>query len=158
MQELTNENTIGLQTVCPGCAGRSLELFYEVENIPVNSVVVIKSREEAVGYPKGDLKLAFCNDCGFIFNTAFNPSKMEYSQRCEETQGFSPTFNVFQRNLAQKLIGKYDLFNKTLLEIGCGKGEFLTMLCEMGNNKGIGFDPAYISERNQSDIKGDIVF
>lgn len=158
MQELTNENMSGLQSVCPNCAGHSLELFYEAENIPVNSVLVIKSKEEAIGYPKGDLRLAFCNDCGFIFNTAFDSSNMEYSQRCEETQAFSPTFSVFHRNLAQKLIGKYDLFNKTVLEIGCGKGEFLTMLCEMGNNKGIGFDPAYISERNQSDIKGDIVF
>ena len=31
-----------------------------------------------------------------------------------------------------------------MLEIGCGKGEFLALICELGGNTGIGIDPAYV--------------
>jgi SAM-dependent methyltransferase len=49
--------------------------------------------------------------------------------------------------LATYLIDRYNLQEKHIVEIGCGKGEFLTMLCELGNNWGTGFDPSY-SERH----------
>ena len=78
---------------------------------------------------------------GFIANLAFNPALTEYSARYEETQGFSPTFNAFHRALAERLIARYDLHGKDIVEIGCGKGEFLMLLCELGGNRGVGFDP-----------------
>lgn len=102
--------------------------------------------------------LGFCQFCGFIFNTVFDPGLHEYSARYEETQGFSPTFNAFSRSLATHLIDQYNLYNKDIIEIGCGKGEFLTLLCELGQNRGVGFDPAYISERNDGKAKDQIVF
>lgn len=153
LRELTKEHT------CPNCGtNKSMNVFYEVENIPVHSVKLVHSQMEALGFPKGNMKLGFCSFCGFISNIAFDYMKINYSSDCEETQGFSSTFNIFHRNLAQKLIGKYDLFNKDIIEIGCGKGEFLTMLCELGNNRGIGFDPAYVSQRNNSQAKDRIKF
>jgi SAM-dependent methyltransferase len=106
------------------------------------------TREQALAYPQGTIRLGFCEACGFITNTAFDPTLHEYSTRYEETQSFSPTFNQFHRSLAERLITKYDLHEKDIIEIGCGKGEFLTLLCELGNNRGIGVDPAYVPERN----------
>ena len=135
------------ENTCPACGGANLTPFYEMHGAPVHSVLLMPTREAALTYPKGDIHLAFCEDCGFITNTAFDPSLHEYSERYEETQGFSPTFNKFHRALAQRLIHRYDLHNKDILEIGCGKGEFLTLLCEMGDNRGVGFDPAYIPGR-----------
>ena len=73
----------------------------------------------------------------------FDSSLQEYCQNCEESQHVSPTFTKFARELAQRWIDRYDLHNKTILEIGCGKGEFLTLICELGNNRGIGIDPTY---------------
>ncbi len=143
---------------CPNCHGKGLRIFYEVNNVPVHSVLLMPTREEAIGYKKGDIKLGFCNKCGFISNLVFDPAKHEYSSRYEETQGFSGTFNKFHKNLAQGLIDKYDIRNKEVIEIGCGKGEFLTMICELGNNKGYGFDPAYVPDRNTSNIKDKIEF
>jgi SAM-dependent methyltransferase len=72
--------------------------------------------------------------------------------------GFSPTFNAFARHLAMSLIERFDLRKKDIIEIGCGKGEFLTLLCELGDNRGIGFDPAYVSERDHSLIKNRVTF
>jgi SAM-dependent methyltransferase len=91
-----------------------------------------------------------CSECGFISNTAFDERLTEYSGRYEETQGFSGTFNKFHTRLAEELIEKHDLRNKEVLEIGCGKGEFITLLSELGNNRGTGFDPGYHEGRNQS--------
>jgi len=135
-----------------------MAVFYEVQSVPVHSVLLMPARDAALSYPKGDMVLGFCASCGFIANLAFDPTLHEYSSNYEETQGFSPTFNAFHQRLATHLVERYDLHGKNLIEIGCGKGEFLTLLCELGGNYGVGFDPAYVSERNKSAAKERITF
>ncbi|MDS4028144.1 MAG: class I SAM-dependent methyltransferase [Candidatus Contendobacter sp.] len=132
---------------CPSCSAQGMRVFHRQELIPTNSCILLGSREEALAYPCGRIELAFCSTCGFISNMAFDPKLTEYSGRYEETQGFSETFNAFHRDLAQRLIDRYQLRDKDILEIGCGKGEFLLLLAELGNNRGVGFDPAYREER-----------
>jgi SAM-dependent methyltransferase len=135
-----------------------MEVFFEVNSVPTNSCILLSTREEALGYPRGSIELAFCRDCGFISNTAFDPSLTEYSGRYEETQGFSETFNAFHRKLAERLVDRYDLRGKTVLEIGCGKGEFIGLLAELGDNRGVGFDPGYHEERSPSAVAERIKF
>lgn len=136
---------------CPACGTAHVESFYKVRNVPVNSCVLMRSPEEAVAYPRGDIDMCFCGNCGFIFNRAFDQQLIEYSERYEETQGFSETFNAFHKSLAERLIDRYDLRGKKVIEIGCGKGEFLTMLCELGKNQGTGFDPSYVADRSRAE-------
>jgi SAM-dependent methyltransferase len=133
--------------VCPSCGTAGMEPFFALEGVPTNSCILLGTRAEALAYPRGNIELAFCHGCGFISNMAFNPGLTEYSGRYEETQGFSETFNAFHRELAQRIIARYDLYNKNVLEIGCGKGEFLALLAELGDNRGVGFDPGYHDER-----------
>ena len=133
--------TNDLSATCPSCRASGMEIFHRVEAVPSNSCILLESREEALAYPQGAIRLGFCPNCGFISNLAFDPRLTEYSARYEETQGFSPTFNRFHRALAERLIDRHDLRGKNLIEIGCGKGEFLMLLCELGDNCGIGFDP-----------------
>jgi SAM-dependent methyltransferase len=144
---------------CPGCGSTDMYVFYDHEGVPVHDVMLMPTREEALNFPKGDILLAFCNGCGFISNLAFDPSLLAYSAQYEETQGFSPTFNAFHTRLANHLIEKHDLRGKVIIEIGCGTGgEFLTLLCTVGGNRGIGFDPAYVDERSNSEGKNQISF
>lgn len=160
-RERTNKiliNQYNTKYICPGCNEAGMVVFYEIKNQPAHSVLLMPTREIALNYPKGDVVLGFCRCCGFISNIAFDPGMHEYSSKYEETQGFSATFNSFHRNLATHLIDRYGLHNKTIIEIGCGKGEFLTLLCELGENSGVGFDPGYVSERNQSNAKDRITF
>jgi hypothetical protein len=128
-------------SVCPNCDARGLELFFEVSRIPAHSVMLMHTRAEAVTYPKGDLRLGFCRSCGFITNVLFDASLNEYSPNFEETQHFSATFDGWARALIDRLIRDYDIRGKRVIEIGCGKGEFLSLLCEAGRNFGIGIDP-----------------
>jgi len=88
-----------------------------------------------------------CRGCGFIFNQAFDQKLTEYSGRYEETQAFSDTFNSFHVALADRLIEEHQLHGKSVLEIGCGKGEFLKLLCERAGAQGVGFDPGYQAGR-----------
>ena len=143
---------------CPCCDSNNINVFHPSHDVPVNSVLLLESREEAIGFPTGDIVLGICLNCGFIYNTAFDPTLLEYSERYDPTQAYSETFNRWHRNLADQLVERYKLHNKRVLEIGCGKGEFLTMLCQIGNNHGIGFDPAYTTDSRRSQATERIEF
>jgi hypothetical protein len=56
------------------------------------------------------------------------------------------------------LVKEYDLYNKEIIEIGCGQGEFLAMLCELGNNRGVGFDPAYVGGDGEAQTRDGLIF
>ncbi|MBV8091901.1 MAG: methyltransferase domain-containing protein [Acetobacteraceae bacterium] len=132
---------------CPACGQGRMTVFHQVARTPTNSCILWDAPEEAKAASTGEVKLGFCGSCGFICNTAFRPEIVEYSARYEETQGFSGTFNAFHHALAMRLIEKHDLHGKTVLEIGCGKGEFLMLLSELGGNRCIGIDPGVRPER-----------
>ncbi len=146
------------QIACPSCQAEGLSTFYEVKGVPVHDVVLMPTRHAAMGCPLGDITLAFCQTCGLISNVAFHASLQQYATGYEGTQSFSPTFSSFARRLAADLVERYDLRGKDILEIGCGMGEFLTLLCEMGGNHGVGFDPAYVEGRVLSEAAEDITF
>lgn len=136
-----------LEAACPCCGKDGMREFYTFSKAPVHSVLLMPTKEEALQYPKGEVRLGFCEGCGFISNMAYDPAIQEYSARCEETQGFSETFNSFSQALAAELVERHSLRGKRIIEIGCGKGEFLSTLCELGESTGIGFDPAFAQGR-----------
>lgn len=144
--------------VCPNCKSKGLTRFYDVKGIPVNSCLMMKSEAEARAFPYGDLSLGFCANCGFITNTRYSSVSQQYTTVYEDQQSFSPTFNAFVEGLARNLIDKYDLHNKHLMEIGCSKGDFLIMMCRMGNNSGTGIDPSSIPGRVTEDGADRVTF
>ncbi len=147
-----------IDVVCPGCGVPGMKAFYTVGNVPTNSVLLLNEQKEALDFPRGNITLAISPTSGFISNIDFDPALTHYDARYEATQGYSPTFNAFHKRLAQDLIDRFDLHDKTVIEIGCDKGDFLTMLCEMGPNTGIGFDPAYVPGRHPSSAEDRLTF
>ena len=145
-------------SICPSCIDGKMTSFYQVNNVPTNSCILLDSKEDAIAYPRGNVDLKHCKQCGFISNMAFDPKLTEYSGRYEETQGFSGTFNKFHQHLAERLIKKHNLHNKSVIEIGCGKGEFITMLSELGSNRGIGFDPGYRDDHIKGRSSDNVTF
>ena len=157
-QESVSDDCAAKIHICPACSAGGMDVFFRLQDIPTNSCILLATREEALAYPRGDLDLAFCAACGFISNMAFDEKLTEYSGRYEETQSFSETFNAFHRELAQRLIERYDLRGKDVLEIGCGKGEFIALLAELGDNRGVGFDPGYREERTSEALAERLKF
>ncbi|MCI0696557.1 class I SAM-dependent methyltransferase [candidate division KSB1 bacterium] len=153
---IENDNTS--RNCCLSCGAPGLAPFYEARNVPVHSCVLLPTEQEALQFPRGDVVLGFCGQCGFISNLAFDSTGQNYSSVYEDQQCFSPTFNAFARDLAVRLVRKYNLYEKDLIEIGCGKGDFLLSLCELGHNRGVGIDPAFRQERVRSEAADRVTF
>lgn len=137
-----------MNPACPACGGRGLESFFTAAKVPVQSVVLINNRSAARNFPRGEIQLALCPECGFITNLRFEADRLSYGKDYESTQACSETFSRFHRELAQDLIKRYPMKNRHLIEIGCGQGEFLSLLCRIGGCRGTGFDPAYDAQRS----------
>ena len=143
---------------CPNCGHHELSIFYEVRDVPVHSCLMMSSKSEAINFPCGDVVLGFCDRCGFITNIEFDPKWSAYAPNYEDQQSYSPTFNKFSLKLANHLVDKYDLHNKDIIEIGCSKGDFLLLLCELGNNRGVGIDPSVVPGRVSSEAADRVTF
>jgi SAM-dependent methyltransferase len=143
---------------CPSCKSAASERFFQARGIPVDSCGLLATREEALAAPSGDLALTFCRECGFIWNSAYDPRRVDHSLVYEDQQCFSPTFNAFAEELADDLIGRYDLGGDEILEIGCGKGDFLRLLCERSGSRGLGIDPAYVERPAAGGARADVRF
>jgi len=128
---------------CPACQHNSMAVFVEIEDVPIHCNLLWSNQEAALNAPKGDIRLGFCQSCEMIYNLSFEPHKMQYTQAYETSLHSSPRFQVYAQQLVKRLIEKYGLNGKDIIEIGCGKGEFLSMLCEGGRNRGVGFDTSY---------------
>jgi len=145
-----------INTNCPNCSQSVSVKFHSITDVPVNSCITLDAAEEAIKYPTGNIELCFCQNCSFIYNRTFDIKLVEYSSRYQDQQAYSATFGAFQENLVNTLIQKYHLQNKSIMEIGCGKGDFLKLLCSTGNNKGYAIDPIadprYFADINNGNI------
>jgi SAM-dependent methyltransferase len=130
---------------CPICEAGDCFDFLEVSGLPVTVGALCPTQEQAHRATKGDLKLAFCKQCSYIWNRAYEPGKHDYNLGYEISLHFSGVYQHFLEKLATLLVENYQLRGKAVLEIACGTGHFLRMLCVLGSNRGIGIDP--VSER-----------
>jgi SAM-dependent methyltransferase len=128
---------------CPACGAPGMQPFYEADAVPVSCNTLWTTRAEALAAPRASIRLAYCVHCGLICNTAFAQSEITYEHTYENSLHFSPHFQRFADDLADRLIRTHGLHGKDILEIGCGAGDFLAALCELGDNRGHGFDPGH---------------
>lgn len=142
-QVATNNQQLLQPISCPICLMTNTITFIEMSQVPVHCNLLWPTREGALSAPRGDIELGFCPDCGHVFNLTYDPSLMEYTQDYENSLHFSPRFQRYASSLAGGLVDRYNLRNKDVVELGAGKGDFLTMLSELGGNRGVGFDPSY---------------
>lgn len=146
-----------MKNKCPICGSENTFNFLDRKNVPVHQNYLTKTRDEAIDITRGDIELNLCNDCGFIFNVTFNSNKLDYGPNYDNTQDISNVFREYIDHEISFLIENYDIKNKTVIEIGCGKGSFLRKLVENSGCKGIGFDPSYIGEEVLYDGKLEFI-
>lgn len=150
-----------LDTLCIVCGSSDLTDLVELASIPVVCNQLLRSSEEARQVDLGDIRLVGCRCCGHVLNAAFDPERVVYDARYENSLMGSPHYRRFTDGIIDRLLSTYDLAGGTAVEIGCGRGEFLRMLCKRGLRRGIGFDPGRAGEEDAADeaaidIIGDV--
>jgi len=126
---------------CPVCGGEDLGEFLRRSHVPVHQHVVYSDQPAARAAPRGDLAVQLCRACGFVFNAAFDASKLAYGDEYESTQVHSPTFAAYLADLARRIDGRRGEHH--VVEIGCGDGAFLRLLAGNAAVSGVGIDPSY---------------
>lgn len=129
-------------TCCPVCGSSALQPSISFR-APVFSNVIYQDELAARNAPQGDFEGVYCEQCGHFFNQIFDESLLVYTEAYDTSLHFSASFQEYAENLANRLVNTYDLRNKSIIEIGCGRGDFLRMLCEGKGNQGFGFDTSY---------------
>lgn len=139
----SNENQVAnsVKVSCPTCDSTDCLDLLAVAGLPVTVGALFSTQEQALKATKGDLRLAFCKECSYVWNRGYEQGKHDYLPGYEISLHFSSSYQEFLEKLAARLIEKYGLQSKTILEIACGSGHFLRMLCALGENRGIGIDP-----------------
>lgn len=143
-------------TECWACQSLNVFPLFELCNVPISCNIPQRTYESARSIPRGHIRLGVCNDCGHLYNLTFDPSLLLYMPGYENSLGFSPHFQRYLKSLALGLIEKHSLRQKHIVEIACGTGEFLQLLCELGDNSGVGFDPSHNGTQPSSQL--DITF
>jgi hypothetical protein len=144
--------------ICPICDSKEIDLFLEIQQIPVYCNLLYETRQEAVSANRADMELGFCRNCGHVYNYEFNPDLMDYTQNYENSLHFSSRFQKYAEELAGDLVKRYDLSNRDIIEIGCGDGDFLELLCRIGDSRGFGFDPSHVPDLDKTGHKKSITF
>jgi len=116
------------------------EILFSINDLPVQQNRMYSSFPAAVNCPRGDVILRQDKKTGLVFNSAFKPELMIYDENYQNEQGHS---KAFQQHLLEVMnIIKDHFRGKSILEIGCGKGNFLEILKAHGFSIE-GIDPAY---------------
>ena len=138
---------------CPLCNHKIFNKpFYETVQ-PVNENILFTSKEEAINSPTGKISMIFCDNCKLAFNKEFKINLVDYSDNYQYTLPPSHTFFQFIDDLVYFLIKEIDVRNSSVIEFGCGKGEFLNKLCQNGKNIGFGYDSSYEGPANLENPK-----
>jgi hypothetical protein len=140
MNEAKEDNQLSAYR-CPLCGSSELWFFYNAMNVPASCNRLWKNKSDAINCPKGDIKLAFCRSCTFVSNMAIEPEKNQYDAGYDNSLFYSAHFQDFAKKLASTLIEQYGLHSNNIVEIGGGKVDFLTLLIELGKNRGFRYDP-----------------
>ncbi len=134
-------------THCPICDQQNFSKILHIPEAPVHCNCLYSHRVEALAAPVGEIQLLYCESCGHIFNRAFNDDLVAYDLDYENSLFHSTRFREYASEIAAALIERHNLRDKSILEIGCGGGDFLKLICEMGKNYGRGLDPGYDPSR-----------
>ncbi len=144
-------------TNCRLCNSSNTVDFLSLLPMPTQDGNMAASEAEALSIDKGNIDLVLCKNCGFIRNEGYDSNKVSFD-KYDFSNDQSPLFRAYVHELTDRLMEQYHLQGKTIIDIGCGDGVFLQMLCEKGSNKGIGIDPGFDNSKRKHSAHIDIQY
>jgi hypothetical protein len=141
--------TEGAALCCPVCGLSGPEPVLQQSGGPATQNQVYRTVEAAKAALRGDLDFRRCKACRYVWNAAFDPTLPLYGKDYRNAQDNSPAFHA---HLSQRLehVARIaaDSDARTIVEVGCGQGDFLRALAGFAKLDGVrfyGFDPALVS-------------
>jgi SAM-dependent methyltransferase len=110
--------------------------------LPVHCNAYAQSLDAALSAPRAAIELVQCRNCAHVFNLAFDESILTYDARYETSLHHSAVFVAWAEGLIARIEARFDKRHIDVIEIGCGRGEFLAMLAARGH-RCRGFDRSY---------------
>lgn len=114
---------------CRFCGGNLFsEPLIEYENMPAvaQKLPGLCNLDEDNGI---NLSVFQCQDCGLV---QLLNEPVPYYREVIRSGGFSPEMKKWRKKQFKEFVKKYSLENKKILEVGCGKGEYLEVLNQTG--------------------------
>lgn len=82
--------------------------------------------------PRGTMSLAACPRCGHVANAAFDPKLAHFDPSFEAALFHSPTYTAYATGVVERLVKRYDLAGRRVLEVASGSPVLLARLAELG--------------------------
>jgi len=122
--------------ICRACSGLLFpEPILKYEDSP-SSAQGFLNKEEDIDFPV-NLEIFQCSKCGVVQHCL---PPVAYYKEVIRAVAFSDEMATFRKKQLKNWIHKHNIVNKNIIEIGCGKGEYLDLLEAAGSTKVTGIE------------------
>ena len=133
---------------CRVCNSK-LELLLKYDNMP-KAAQNFPNADDLNDECGEDLRVCECVSCGLV---QLDNEPVPYYKEVIRASAFSEEMRQFRSNQFKEFVKKYSLKNKKVIEIGCGKGEFVSLMRDAGTNAyGIEYSPESVEECRKSGL------
>ena len=127
---------------CIACGSSITYPIYNPGEHPLSVMYLPKSSAEAKSVMRFPMNFEACGDCGHIYNTEFDYSKIPYAEGSNLMFNKGTGWKVFIDEQIDQLNKKFGLAGKTIIEIGCGDAHYLKSIKEkFPTARCVGFEP-----------------
>ncbi len=135
---------------CRVCSSNYFEKeLLSYSNMPSSAQGFLK-REDLQNDTGSNISIVQCEKCGLI--QLDNPP-VPYYKEVIRSSAFSKEMRDFRFDQFKSWINKYKLENKKILEVGCGKGEYLEILANFGINAfGVEYSKQSVNYCNKNNL------
>jgi ubiquinone/menaquinone biosynthesis C-methylase UbiE len=138
--------------VCSGCASLKLSEAVVIRDQPVILNYRFDSPKASAEVPLRTMELRQCWECGLVFNAAFEDGIVPYDKAYENRQSHSAAFAKHTMQVAKMIGAMMESECPRILEVGCGKGQFLRQVVGYCEGEGVGYDTSYEGPDSDSNL------
>lgn len=140
-----------MEIYCPCCGEKTTHFLCQVNSIPVMVNQLCRTKQEARLVPRGSISLVRCNACGTVWNCDYHPEELSYDTQYDNSQDLGHEYQAHFSRMVDFLNTHVKLKGKKVLEIGCGKGRFLSTLAKETGCVAYGVDPSYLGAEESAE-------
>ena len=143
-------NIITTQENCRVCNG-FLSMLMTYDNMPKAAQNLPDKRQIQAGLDRGvNLEICQCENCGLI---QLNNEPVDYYKEVIRASAFSEDMKQFRISQFDNFVKQYDLKNKSIIEVGTGRGEYLALMKQFVlNAHGIEYNKESVATCKKNDL------